>query len=245
MKAKRALLRLCPILIAFSLKSLFCITSVAAQTPAQTNCRGGITVHGRGAIGAVPDIVVYNVGVSNSHTSSAQALRDNAQTVQKIIEVLDARGIAKRDIVTEHVFLRDDSIPERSSNRTRRYLAHSMLGITVRDISLGGKVLQALVDVGVNDVGNLEFGHSKRSELLDRARENAIADARRKAEVYAREASLKLGKICSINEPLYATNSNNRGEESFSLSSTAHSVPLEQGVEVLAVDVTVNFSLQP
>ena len=57
-----------------------------------------------------------------------------------------------------------------------------------------------LVGAGANDIGGINFSVSQASKLLDEAREQAIADARRKAEIYARAAGVTLGAPLSISE---------------------------------------------
>ena len=47
---------------------------------------------------------------------------------------------------------------------------------------------------GANDIGGINFMVSNASKLLDDARAQAIADARRKAEIYAKAADVTLGR---------------------------------------------------
>ena len=46
----------------------------------------------------------------------------------------------------------------------------------------------------------MEFLHSDTTKTLDRAREAAMADARRKAEVYAHAGGLSLGGVAWVTE---------------------------------------------
>jgi uncharacterized protein len=61
-------------------------------------------------------------------------------------------------------------------------------------------VIDMLVGAGANDIGGINFMVSGASKLLDQAREQAIADARRKAEIYAKAAGVTLGAPLSISE---------------------------------------------
>ena len=54
-------------------------------------------------------------------------------------------------------------------------------------------IIDTLVGAGANDIGGINFMVSQASKLLDDAREKAIADARRKAEIYAKAAGVTLG----------------------------------------------------
>ena len=57
-----------------------------------------------------------------------------------------------------------------------------------------------LVGAGANDIGGINFTVSQASKHLDEAREKAVADARRKAEIYAKAAGVTLGEPLSISE---------------------------------------------
>ena len=60
--------------------------------------------------------------------------------------------------------------------------------------------LDRLVAAGVTNVGSIAFLVSDPSKALDQAREAAIADARRKAEIYARASGVQLGKVTWVSE---------------------------------------------
>ena len=61
-------------------------------------------------------------------------------------------------------------------------------------------MIDTLVGAGANDIGGINFMVSQASKLLDEAREQAVADARRKAEIYAKAAGVTLGEPLSISE---------------------------------------------
>ena len=61
-------------------------------------------------------------------------------------------------------------------------------------------MIDVLVGAGANEIGGINFMVSQASKLLDDAREKAIADARRKAEIYAKAAGVTLGEPLSISE---------------------------------------------
>ena len=59
-------------------------------------------------------------------------------------------------------------------------------------------MIDTLVGAGANEIGGINFMVSQASKLLDEAREKAVADARRKAEIYAKAAGVTLGAPLSI-----------------------------------------------
>jgi uncharacterized protein YggE len=102
-------------------------------------------------------------------------------------------------------------------------------------------VIDTLVGAGANDIGGINFTVSNASKLLDEAREQALADARRKAEIYANAAGVALGAPLSISEegapgPVFRAKM---------VGGLAASAPVAQGEETLSVTVSVSWAIKP
>jgi uncharacterized protein YggE len=82
---------------------------------------------------------------------------------------------------------------------------------------------------------------SAASKLLDEAREQAIADARRKAEIYAKAAGVTLGAALSISEEGAPGPMPYRKMA----AGMAASAPVAQGEETLRVTVSVSWAIKP
>src|SRR5450830_1151549 len=76
----------------------------------------------------------------------------------------------------------------------------NQLTVTIRDIGKLPAILDRGIGAGANEMSGIEFVVSEQSKLLDQARAEAIADARRKAEVYAQAAGVKVGHVVAITE---------------------------------------------
>ena len=66
------------------------------------------------------------------------------------------------------------------------------VAVTLRDIPRLGSLLDKAVTAGANSIYGVGFGHNDPSALLDSARTVAVADARRKADIYATGAGAEL-----------------------------------------------------
>ncbi len=98
-----------------------------------------------------------------------------------------------------------------------------------------------LVGAGANEISGISFMVSKASKLLDDARSEAVADAKRKAEIYAQAANVALGAPISISEETAPGPVPYRKMA----AGLAASAPVAQGEETLRVTVSVSYELKP
>ena len=80
------------------------------------------------------------------------------------------------------------------------YRASNRVTVRIRDIAKVASTIDALVAAGANEIGGINFMVSQESKVLDEARVRALEDARRKAEIYAKAANVRLGTPVSISE---------------------------------------------
>ena len=120
----------------------------------------------------------------------------------KVLQALKGAGIAEKDYQTSRLSLQPQSAPNQASAPPPivGYRASNRVTIRLRDVTKVASVIDTLVGAGANDIGGISFMVSNASKLLDEAREKAVADARRKAEIYARAAGVTLGAPLSITE---------------------------------------------
>jgi hypothetical protein len=76
------------------------------------------------------------------------------------------------------------------------------LKVKTKDLEKVGRVVQAAVDAGVNNVERVSFGLSKQRELesRDSALKNAAQNARQKADSLADSLGVSVRKVVSISE---------------------------------------------
>jgi uncharacterized protein YggE len=162
-----------------------------------------ISVTGSGAAAGRPDTAEVMTGVITQGPTAAAALTQNSAAVEKLLKAMKALGIGERDIQTSSI----NVTPQRRQGRQEAhppdivgYEVSNQLRVKVRDIAGLGRLLDEMVAQGANNLGGIRFSVADPAPLLDQARSMAIADARRKAEVYAAAAGVKLGRVLSIRE---------------------------------------------
>jgi uncharacterized protein len=159
-----------------------------------------------------------------------------------VLLALKGAGIAEKDIQTSRLSLQPQNAPNRSGPPTIvGYRASNRVAIRVRDVTKVANVIDMLVGAGANEIGGLNFMVSTASKLLDEAREQAIADARRKAEIYARATGVTLGAPLTISEE------GSPGPMPFRkmAGGMAAAAPVAQGEETLAITVNVTWAIKP
>ena len=80
------------------------------------------------------------------------------------------------------------------------FTAENQVTATVRDLDRVGAIIDRGVGAGANLASGITFRVSNGNEAADRALAEAVADARRKAELLAAAADAELGAVASITE---------------------------------------------
>jgi hypothetical protein len=212
-----------------------------AETPA--DFPAAISVTGEARISVAPDIAFVDAGVATDARSAREASDANNTAMTKVFAALKAANIDARDIQTSRLSLQPQYAPNRSSGPTSitGYRASNRVTVRIHDVSKVAGVIDTLVGAGANDIGNVSFSVSQASQLLDDAREKAVADARRKAEIYAKAAGVTLGAPLSISEegapqPVF------RGKMVAGMAAAP--TPIAQGEETLSISVSVSWAIK-
>ncbi|MEO7277651.1 MAG: SIMPL domain-containing protein, partial [Sphingomicrobium sp.] len=123
-----------------------------------------------------------------------------AQRMERVRAALKAAGIADRDIQTSNISLNPEYSYDNNVQRLTGYSASNQLTVRFRDIANSGRILDALVAQGANQINgpNLTIDHPEGA--LDQARARAVAAGRARAELYARAMGMRVVRVVSIAE---------------------------------------------
>ena len=149
----------------------------------------------------VPDVATLSAGVVTQAADANAAMRANATQMDKVMAAIKAAGIAERDIRTSGISLNPQyKYVENQSPTITGYQASNTVDLKVRDLSRLGKVLDALVASGANQVNGPSFEIDQPEPVYDQARRDALQKAQARAEMYAKALGLKVRRIVSIDE---------------------------------------------
>jgi uncharacterized protein YggE len=120
------------------------------------------------------------------------------------------------------------------------FRASNRVTVKIRDVTKVAGIIDTLVGAGANDIGNISFEVTQASKLLDDAREQAVVDARRKAEIYAKATGVTLGSPLSVSEggapvPLFKAR--------MATAPMAAPAAVAPGEETLSVTVNVSWAI--
>jgi uncharacterized protein YggE len=216
---------------------------LAAPALAQTAPPSIISVSGEATIWVPPDLAQVDGGVTSEAKTAREASDANNAAMGKVLLALKGAGIDEKDFQTSRLSLQPQSAPNRTSGPPVivSYRASNRVTIRLRDVTKVASVIDTLVGAGANDIGGINFMVSQSSKLLDQAREQAIADARRKAEIYAKAAGVTLGAPISISEEGSPAPIQFRKM----VAPMAAATPVAQGEETLGVTVSVSWAIKP
>jgi len=160
-----------------------------------------LSVTGHGSATAAPDLAQITLGVSTEAETAEEAMSQNSSRQKAVIDALTAEGVEARDIQTAGLNLSPKMVYENNQPpKLVGYVAQNTVNVRVRDIDGLGAVLDRLVSTGANEISGISFSREDMTEAEDEARADAVKDARRRAELMAEAAGMRLGPIRMLSD---------------------------------------------
>lgn len=170
-----------------------------------------ITVSDKGEIYSKPDLVLTNFSVINEAKTVDEAMRENTEKMNAIIDSVKNQGVEEKDLKTisfniypRYEYYEDEETRIPPYPQGRRVLVgyeiRQTLQVKIRDMNKIGQIIEGATDAGANQVGNLEFTIDKQDELKKQARAMAIEKAKAKADEIALQLGVDLVRITNFSE---------------------------------------------
>lgn len=218
-----------------------------AQTQGQLMLAEGtlLSVSADGKSEARPDMALITLGVTTEGETAAAALAENARRMAALTQALRRAGVAERDIQTSNVSVYPQQVyGEGQAPRITGYQANNTVNAKVRNIDNTGRIIDAAVNAGGNTVNGVSFTHADPDAQLDIARRDAIAEARRRAELYASALGLRVNRIVSVSEGGGYAPPMPVAVERFAAQDARAPTPISPGEIETRVSVNVTFELR-
>ncbi|MCL4386973.1 SIMPL domain-containing protein [Patescibacteria group bacterium] len=213
--------------LVFFFLGLFIYTKLAGPIPFYINSVNTtktdlFNVEGTGTATAVPDTGVVNLGITQTSTTVADAQSKTNTIANKIIEDIKKLGIAEKDIkttnysVTPNYGTNPRPLPGQpqtmmypiqpptggSEQQIIGYTVTQNLEIDVKQMDKTNKIVDTATADGANLVGQVSFSFSDemKTKLENKARTDAIKEAKQKAQNLAGLSGIRLGKLINVVE---------------------------------------------
>jgi hypothetical protein len=200
-----------------------------------------VSVTGTGEVFAEPDTLAADFAVETAAATVDDALNRANAAATRMRNALVRAGVVGADLQTSNLGINS----RRNDNgEIVGYTVTQGLTATIRDLPRAGVLISAAIAAGGDAarLNGVSFAIEDDAALLSEARRKAFADARGKAELYAREAGRPLGRVVRVSEATFGY----AGPVDRNTMAAADSpVPIEPGRQRLAVTITVEWAFQP
>ncbi len=199
-----------------------------------------------------PNEAAISLSVETKDKSASKSQQMNAELTTKVVAALKAAGVPAEDIDTSSYNLYQDYRWDSVTNKSEPdgYRTQNSITVTLKDITLSGKVIDAAVNAGANRVDGVTFSLSRakeaqvRSELLS----VAAATAKGKAERIASGFGSQLGNLYTANEgysyvPVYNQYLKNSYDAAGSSAPMAET-PITPGDVMVTITVDAKFEIK-
>lgn len=211
-----------------------------------------LTVSAEGRTARSPDLAVFSAGVTTQGKTASEAMSANAAAMTKVFAQLKKAGIADKDVQTSTINLNPiygQPVVDERGQIVREaliigYQAMNLVSVKHRDLKGFGKVLDALVASGANQISGPGFEIENAAAAQDEARVNAMKAARARADLYASAAGLRVVRVVSISEGGY----NQPIPVMFAKAAMADAAPpppIAPGQVETSISVSVQYELAP
>lgn len=225
---------------ALSLMIVACTLATPIMPAAARAAERSITVTGEATVSVAPDNANIRLGVTSQGKNAREASEANARQMTNVLAAIKEAGVADRDVQTSRLSLQPQYEQGKAGPaRLLGFQVTNQITIRIREIDKFPGILDRAIAAGANEMSGIEFVVSEQSKLLDQARDDAVSDARRKAELYAKAAGVKLGPVTSITEE------GSSPPRPVVQAMRASAVPVAPGEQLLRAAVSVTFELTP
>jgi uncharacterized protein YggE len=204
---------------------------------------GTIVVAGTGRVSVAPDVADLRLGVAVTRPTAAAARAEAASVMTRILEAVDAAGVARRDVRTSLLSVqpRYDYRENRPPTLTGYELAN-VVEITVRDLARLGELVDGTLAAGATSMDGLAFRVDDPAPAERDARLAAMAAARARADVLAEAAGLTIRGVRAVVEGGAVPPPGPRFKAArMAMAADSMPTPVEGGSSEVTVTVTVTY----
>ena len=170
-----------------------------------------IWVTGEGKVAIEPELAVLDLGVEVTMETVASARDEAARAMDAVMTALKSNDVDEKDIQTRNFDIRPRyewrEVTENGTRSSRDvlvgYRVSNRLTAKVRDLDEVSTVIDEVITAGGDSIRfrDLTFTVEDVSPLLGQLREDAVSDAKAKAQHFADISRVTLGRLIYMAEP--------------------------------------------
>jgi uncharacterized protein YggE len=210
----------------------------------------GITVQGTGEVRADPDEATVRLGVVGQAPSARAAQEKVNQVANAVLAAVGGLGVVAADIQTSELNLspiytqaRPDA-PAQNPERISGYSASNVVSVRLSKLDLVGRVIDAGLGAGANQVEGVSFGLRNDQAARARALSGAVAEARGKAQAIVGALGVRLGEVLEVAEGEIGTVSRFVPKMmSMAMADRSSATPVAAGQLTVSASVTIRYRI--
>ena len=193
--------------VLFILIGIFLYIKLAGPIPfsvnsVQTSKSNLFSVTGTGKATDVPDTTLLSFGVTKTAPNVLTAQEQVNTTSNKITNDLKNLGIDEKNIKTTNYSVYPNLDYSNGRQNITGYTVSQNLEVKIKPIDKANKAIDITTNDGANMVGGITFilNDEAKKKLENKARLEAIKNAKEKAESLSSLSGIRLGKIIDVQE---------------------------------------------
>ena len=231
---------------------LLCAAAAQADPAPRPGDKQIFSVSADAEVYVKPDRVHLTLGVSERSKDLRAAKERMSTTLQKAIAFCKANGIQDKHIQTACIFIFPDYYyaDDKVKSLLRHYALTQNFTVTLENPEKYETILSALLELGINNVGDVCFTTSELRKYRDEARLAAVRAAQEKAKLLTDAVGIRLGKVINIEEGRRTRPQVRRSQDMMSQNVSAMPAQEETGEGAalgmipVRADVTVSYELE-
>jgi uncharacterized protein len=207
----------------------------------------GISVFGSYVMRVEPDVALVTFAVAHSKPEPPAAFAATRQAVADVRAYLRDADVPPADVQTSVINLSAEWHGYGKERVFLGYEARASLSVRLTDLRRFEEILAGVVQAGANQIQSTGFQTTRLAEMRAQARRGAFAAARRKGELYAEEAGVRLGEVLHVEDvnPDGVRGRESHGADASSLESEGDALqPFTPGSVQVQAAVQVMFAIQ-
>jgi uncharacterized protein YggE len=223
-------------------------SAAAAQSPPDGGdarfAASTLDVSAYGEAKAPPDMATIDLGVTGDAPTAQAALQQTSAAMAKVVAALKSSGIEARDIQTSQIGLQPQyAYAQGEAPKLTGYEAANRVTVTVMDLARLGPVVDAVVNAGATNLGEISFGLKSRASAENYARLTAVKALDDKAALLAEAAGYHVKRLVNLTEAASAEAPPPRPMMALQARQATVATPVETGEMTVRVDVSGEFEL--